>query len=86
MKVMVTGHRPARLGDKATSAAVWLDEQLRELKPNIAISGMAAGADQIFAELALKQHISLVAAGDIISQSMRENDDSVGKLEIDMVN
>lgn len=59
---MVTGHRPERLGDKATSVAVWLDSQLRELKPTIAISGMAAGTDQIFAELALKQHISLAAA------------------------
>ena len=62
MKVMVTGHRPERLGNKATSAAVWLDSQLRELKPDIAITGMAAGADQIFAELALKQRISLAAA------------------------
>lgn len=59
---MVTGHRPERLGDKATSAAMWLDEQLRELKPDIAITGMADGVDTIFAELAMKQHIPFVAA------------------------
>ena len=63
------GHRAQTraAGDKATSAAVWLDEQLRELKPNITISGMAAGADQIFAELALKQHISLAAADIVLA-------------------
>ena len=43
MKVMVTGHRPERLGNKAIPAAMWLDEQLRELKPDIAISGLAEG-------------------------------------------
>ena len=61
-KVMVTGHRPERLNGRELEIAEWLDSQIRELRPTIAISGMAAGADQIYAELALKQRIPLAAA------------------------
>ena len=59
---MVTGHRPERLNDRELEVTEWLNSQIRELQPIIAISGMAAGADQIYAELALKQRIPLVAA------------------------
>ena len=61
-KVMVTGHRPERLNGRELEVTEWLDSQIRELHPTIAISGMAAGADQIYAELALKQRIPLAAA------------------------
>ena len=61
-KVMVTGHRPERLNGRELEVTGWLDSQIRELQPTIAISGMAAGADQIYAELALKQRIPLAAA------------------------
>ena len=61
-KIMVTGHRPERLNGCELEVTEWLDSQIRELQPTIAISGMAAGADQIYAELALKQHIPLAAA------------------------
>ena len=61
-KVMVTGHRPERLNGHELEVTEWLDSQIRELQPTIAISGMAAGADQIYAELALKQRIPLAAA------------------------
>ena len=59
---MVTRHRPERLNDRELEVTEWLDSQIRELQPTIAISGMAAGADQIYAELALKQRIPLAAA------------------------
>ena len=59
---MVTGHRPERLNGRELEVIEWLDSQIRELQPTIAISRMAAGADQIYAELALKQHIPLAAA------------------------
>ena len=59
---MVAGHRPERLNGRELEVTEWLDSQIRKLQPTIAISGMAAGADQIYAELALKQHISLAAA------------------------
>ena len=61
-KVMVTGHRPERLNGRELEVTKWLDSQIRELQPTIAISGMAASADQIYAELALKQRIPLAAA------------------------
>ena len=44
-KVMVTGHRPERLNGRELEVTEWLDSQIRELQPTIAISGMAAGAD-----------------------------------------
>ena len=59
---MVTGHRPERLNGRELEVTEWLDSQIHELQPTIAISGMAAGADQIYAELALKQRIPLAAA------------------------
>ena len=59
---MITGHRPERLNSCELEITEWLNSQIRELQPTIAISGMAAGADQIYAELALKQRIPLAAA------------------------
>ena len=59
---MITGHRPERLNGRELEVTKWLDSQIRELQPTIAISGMAADADQIYAKLALKQHIPLAAA------------------------
>ena len=58
MKVMVTGHRLERLANREKEVEEWLAAKLDELQPSIAISGMAAGVDQIYAELALKRNIS----------------------------
>ena len=66
-KIMVTGHRPERLNGRELEVTEWLNSQIRELQPTIAISGMAAGADQIYAELALKQRIPLAAADIVLA-------------------
>lgn len=70
-RVMVTGHRPNKLGGWRTPNPVeqWvratLDTVLLRLaarKPVLAISGMALGADQMFAEAALNLGIPFLAA------------------------
>lgn len=61
MKIMVTGHRPERINGKEKEIEEWLDSQLLKYQPTIAISGMASGVDQIFANLALKRNINLAA-------------------------
>lgn len=69
MIVAVTGHRPQKLGNEwdgigpvSDRIRAWLRSQLIELKPTHAISGMALGVDQIFAELAIELKIPLIAA------------------------
>lgn len=62
MKVMVTGHRPGRLNGQEKKVRQWLSGMLTVLNPSLAISGMADGADAIFAELAKEKGISLAIA------------------------
>lgn len=49
MIVMVTGHRPQRLRGQEKEVSKWYAEMLARLQPEVCISGMATGADQLFA-------------------------------------
>lgn len=59
MTVMVTGHRPQRLRGQEKKISAEMARLMAELKPDKAISGMAAGADQIWAMAALDGGIPL---------------------------
>jgi len=59
MIVMVTGHRPQRLRGQEKEVSAAVGELLDQLKPDKAISGMAAGTDQIFAMEAIDRDIPL---------------------------
>ena len=59
MTVMVTGHRPERLRGQEKEVSAGMATLIAELKPDKAISGMAAGADQIWAIAALDGGIPL---------------------------
>lgn len=59
MKVMVTGHRPPRLHGNEAGVRQWLNEKIKELKPDWCVSGMATGADQIWAECVIQAGIPL---------------------------
>ena len=69
MKLMITGHRPHKLGGYAmNSAAVQhIEEELRKIisqldpRTDVGICGMAPGADQLFAEICMEFHISVHA-------------------------
>lgn len=61
MKVMVTGHRLERLGNRGEEVSIWLKKELKKLKPTVAICGMANGVDQNFAYNVLDLDIPLVA-------------------------
>ena len=60
MKIALTGHRPTRLKGEENSIENWVSEMLMEYKCTEAISGMAQGADQIFAQAAINLNIPLV--------------------------
>lgn len=60
MIVMVTGHRLPRLHGRASEVSRWLNDKLKELKPEYVITGMAEGADQIFAHNALALDIPYI--------------------------
>lgn len=62
-KVMITGHRPERLGDKAEAVRKWIEETLQGID-NIeaCISGMAKGVDYTFATVAMVKGLPLIAA------------------------
>jgi uncharacterized phage-like protein YoqJ len=68
LSLAVTGPRPSKLGgySRITPVRVALRDNyahiLRELKPDQAISGMALGVDQDFAEVVLTFGIPLIAA------------------------
>jgi len=73
MIVGVTGHRPDKLGTNSVSGyvkdnplRVWIKTQMRDhlkqLRPIYAISGMAIGVDQDFAEVCIELRIPFVAA------------------------
>jgi len=72
MIVAFTGHRPAKLPNKATGYKLpnptylhvcqQIDKTLRELKPDKVISGMALGVDSWAANIAHKLGIPFIAA------------------------
>jgi uncharacterized phage-like protein YoqJ len=69
MRVAVTGHRPSKLGGDytgdgtmATKVRAWLRRQLEIRNPDEAVTGMALGVDQWFAEEALRLDIEVHAA------------------------
>lgn len=53
MIVMTTGHRPQRLQGKEKEISEWYAATLASLQPEVCISGMAAGADTLFALAAI---------------------------------
>lgn len=67
-KVAVTGHRPNKLGgyDWNSPKRVWVREKLKDkiiqIKPEVAISGMALGVDQEYAFLCHQMGIPFIAA------------------------
>lgn len=81
MKVMITGHRPRRLGGYKTPNPTeqWVRAHLRAILERllarhpslIALSGMALGTDLIFVEEALKLGIPFVAATPFEGQESR---------------
>lgn len=76
MIVAVTGHRPGKLGGYApnpTADAVrgTLRRELLRLRPEGAISGMALGADQTFAEACCELGVPWVAAVPFLGQEER---------------
>jgi uncharacterized phage-like protein YoqJ len=68
MVVMVTGHRPDKLGgyNFHNPLRTWIRERLREelrwYKPSLAVSGMALGVDQDFAHVCIEEGIPFLAA------------------------
>ena len=60
MRIAVTGHRPKRLKGQQKEVKKWLSEQLDKYECTEAISGMAQGADQIFAQAAVEKNIPLI--------------------------
>lgn len=60
MRIAVTGHRPKRLRNQQKEVKEWLSEQLNKYECTEAISGMAQGADQIFAWAAIEKNIPLI--------------------------
>jgi len=70
MKVYAaTGHRPLKLRKEWNGTgpmSLWIQDEMRKIllrdKPDIVISGMALGADQLWAELAVIMNIPFIAA------------------------
>lgn len=47
--ITITGHRPKRIKGKETLINEWLKQKFNELKPDLVVTGMAQGVDQIAA-------------------------------------
>ena len=68
MIIAFSGHRPGKLGGYNLPNPTYIkickaiDAQLKELKPNKVISGMALGIDQWAANIAIKLEIPFIAA------------------------
>ena len=60
MRVALTGHRPQRLKGKESEIYQWILEQLDKENYTEAYSGMAMGADQLFAVAAEEKNIPLI--------------------------
>lgn len=75
MILSCTGHRPDKLGGYGISHPItqfverWMIDMLEKLRPDSAISGMAQGADQIFAKCCMGLGIPFIAAVPLRSQS-----------------
>ena len=72
----VTGHRPEKLGGHDNIVVhgqirLWFQATIKELGPTGCISGMALGADQLFAEACILEGVPFVAAVPAIWQSDR---------------
>lgn len=63
MIITLTGHRPQRLQGQEKEIKTWLKNILHSFgENNICISGMAAGADQLFAYAAIEENNKLWCA------------------------
>jgi len=69
MKIAITGHRPQKIGnewDGRGPMSKWIrlniEKILDEHAPDMLISGMALGVDQLFAEIAIERKLKLLAA------------------------
>lgn len=76
LAVAVTGHRPSKLGNEwdgtgpfSRRIKKWLTTQIVALKPGLAITGMALGVDQLFADVAIELGIPFIAAVPCVGQS-----------------
>jgi uncharacterized phage-like protein YoqJ len=52
MRAMITGHRPGRLTGHEWYVRNWIEDTLKEIRPEEFFTGMAQGVDQIAAECA----------------------------------
>lgn len=57
--ICTTGHRPERLQQQEKEISEWYAATLASLQPKVCISGMAKGADQIFATAAIDARVDL---------------------------
>lgn len=78
MIIALTGHRPHKLGGEYNGegpVSNWLLRQLssylRDTKPEKVISGMAIGADMLWAEAAVNLQIPLIAAVPFVGQESK---------------
>lgn len=60
MRIAATGHRPARLRGEEKIIKEWINEIFTQYDCTAAISGMAQGVDQIFAQAAIEKNIPLI--------------------------
>jgi uncharacterized phage-like protein YoqJ len=84
-----TGHRPQKLAfewDGAGPVSLWVQGEMRkiieEIRPTQVISGMALGADQIWAELAVIMNIPFIAAIPFRGQDSRWSEKLQNKYRI----
>ena len=62
MKIALTGHRPQRLNGQEEDVARWISDQLAKREDEIeeVYSGMAQGADQMFAKIAQELELPVI--------------------------
>lgn len=77
MIIAVTGHRPDKIGgyDYVAPQRIWLREQMKQALINLgatrAISGMALGIDQDFAQVCIEMTLPYLAAIPFIGQESK---------------
>lgn len=57
LTITITGHRPKRIKGKETLINEWLKQKFDELKPDLVVTGMAQGVDQIAAWICYDEEI-----------------------------
>ena len=84
-----TGHRPGKLRNEWNGAgpmSLWIQEEMRKIvleeMPDVLISGMALGVDQIWAELAVIMNIPFIAAIPFKGQDSRWPEERRNKYRI----